>query len=54
MGTDSNYPLDLPYEVNYIDAEEEITSLLHGKYEHYIGKVCWEMFVRTEGMNKDY
>lgn len=54
MGTDTNYPPDLPCEVNYIHAEEEITALLHGKYELYIGKVLWERFIRTEGMRKDY
>lgn len=53
MGTDIDYAPDLPFEVNYIHAKEETTALLHGKDEHYIGKIYWERFIRREGMSKD-
>lgn len=53
MGTDIDYAPDLPFEVNYIHAKEETTALLHGKYEHSIGKIYWERFIRREGMSKD-
>lgn len=53
MGTDIDYAPDLLYEINYIHAEEETTALLCGKYEHYIGEIYWEIFIRREEMSKD-
>lgn len=54
MRTDKADLEDWYYEINDIHAEEETTGLLHGKYEHYIGKVYWERFVRTQEMSEDY
>lgn len=53
MGTDTDYAPDLPCEINYIHAEEETPAFLCGKYEHYIGKIYWEIFIKIEGMSKD-